>query len=178
VFVEEIANMLDFDKKGIEVSIKDNLKVRGKHAAGHYLPWTRTISINRAVTSFWFSTFSILLHEYKHYLQRTRIFVSMATCGIGSLGIWYYGMLVDSYLFIYGSFVGVVFTVLFYLYFEFDARRFERSNLPDIMLILLVLEYTLITQILGLDGATRHNLASLNKVIKNRAPYLFVNKVE
>jgi hypothetical protein len=172
VFVEEIANMLDLDKKGVKVVTKDNLRNMCRFVAGHYSPFTCTVSINKIVASFWVSTFAIMLHEYKHHLQRRRMFLSMTLSMAGTLGVWFYGRVINSSLLSNVSILGVIPIVLLYRYFESDARRYERKNLPDILLLLQVIEFVMIADLSSLEKAVRHNLGKLNEEIRNRTPYL------
>ena len=171
-FVEEIADILDFDRMRVKVVVKEKLSVWGKTVVGHYSIRTCTISINNAIATYWISTFATLLHEFRHHLQRPIIIVSMMICTVGALGVWLYGMVIHSYVLIYGSIGFAVLVVPLYLYFEFDAKRYERTNLPDVLLVLLAIEHIVIAKILGLNSTVRYNLGKLNEVIKNRTPFL------
>lgn len=172
-FVEEIADILDIDRKRVKIVVNEKLRVMGRTVAGHYSLWSCVISINNAITTYWISTFATLLHESRHHLQRPMIIVSMMMCTVGALGVWLYGMVIHSYVLIYGSIGFAVLIVPLYLYFESDAKRYERTNLPDILLVLLAIEHILIAKILGLNSTVRYNLGKLNEVIKNRTPFLF-----
>lgn len=175
MFVEDVTSLLELERKGVKVVTKKNLRVMRRKVAGHYSPWTSVISVNKDVSYFWVSTFATLLHEFRHHQQRTMIFVSMTICFGGSIGIWLYGRLVNSYPFIYGSLGMMMPAVLLYHYFEFDARRYERNSLPDVMMYLLPLEYSLIAQSLSLNKTARKNLQSFHKEIQDRAPHLFAD---
>ncbi|MFW9889279.1 MAG: hypothetical protein ACFFER_13920 [Candidatus Thorarchaeota archaeon] len=175
--LDEISSMLDLEGVGIRVVMKDKLRVYGRAAAGHYSPIRNVISINKSIIPYWLTTFTTVLHEFRHYQQRWRIIASQVTCAIVALGIWAYGMILNDYLFIYGSLGLVLPAGIAYLLFEREARRFEMSKLSGSLIVILAIEKTVIAHSLGLHKTASYNLIKLHKEIMDYAPFLIENNI-
>ncbi|MFW9888452.1 MAG: hypothetical protein ACFFER_09730 [Candidatus Thorarchaeota archaeon] len=175
--LDEISSMLDLEGVGIRVVMKDELRIYWRAAAGHYSPIRNVISINKSIISYWLTTFTTVLHEFRHCQQRWKIITSQVTCAIIAFGIWAYGMILNSYLFIYGS-VGLVLPAgIAYLLFERDAGRFEMSNLSDLLILILAIEKTVIAHSLGLPKTARYNLSRVGKELMDCTPFLIDNNI-
>ena len=67
----------------------------------------------------------------------------------------------------------LVLVMCMHLFFEKDARQYEKDHLPDVWFILAVLEYALVAHSLDAGRKTvRNNLRRLHKEMQARTPDL------
>jgi hypothetical protein len=140
-------------------------------------PLKDIISVNRAVTHFWFATLTTLLHESRHQQQRMKTVFSYTAFAIIGLSSWAYDVYFSVVRNILHSLIipalSMLLLIYVHLFFERDARRYERASLSDIVVVLAALEYSLIVLAIRAGRRTiRRNLSRFYKEMKTRTPDL------
>ncbi|MHA2143032.1 MAG: hypothetical protein ACXADD_16225 [Candidatus Thorarchaeota archaeon] len=173
--INEIADIIDIPRG--KIRIKENLKVLGKLAGGHYDPIFDIISITKEAVNYWVATFMLMVHELRHLQQRRTVLSSYGFIGAMAVGSSIYGM---HFLMPRDLLIGALFPVLCIIslyqiheFLEAQARRFEHMHDVDILIILTGIEYSLLVHTLNVGKDRVHeNLAHLSEEMQNRAPDL------